>query len=712
MAGAMRRGRLVRLAVSVVLALPAVAFMPVPASAASATFSGHLDSSGTSWRAHKVHLNALGTIDAKLDWNDAAANLNLFLYDPDGALVARANSKTAKPERVTHAAGTKGQWRLGVKAKTGAADYALTVTYPSAAAAQEPTLVDTIGGGTAGHAPMYPSGVDVDQSGNVYVADTGDDEIQSYGPGGGFRWERGSRGPKAPGRFENPRDVAFLNGKVYVADTGYNRVQVLNASDGTVDSVWSVRFGTIMGISAGVGGGGADLIFVSESSANTIRVYRPDGSLVRSVGSGPGSGAGQLSGPRDAATDASGNIYVADYANSRVAVFQPNGTWIGAWGVNGTSPGQFKRPYGIDLDQRGDVYVADSNNYIHRFDVSLSGGSVQAAFVRAYGSPGETAGKFSMLRRVAVGSGTDPKIYGADLWRYKIEIFGQVGAHLGTLGGTEPATGFFNEPYGVAVDGTNVFVTDMVNQRIQRFSSDSPYGFQTAWGQRGWGEGNPGFNWPKGITLSTNAGARTVWVADTKNNRLSEFSPSGTPTGRKFGKVGAAVGQLRWPFGVASYGTKLVVADTNNHRIQLWDPAGPNVVWTSTGASGKPYSKPKAVAVAARRVYVADTQNDRIVVLDADTATVLDVFTSDTLRSTDGVAVEPNGDVWVSDSRRNRLVEFTADGTLLQTFGSAGSGPKQLNKPLHLATLTTGTGAVYLFVVDSWNDRVQVFEIG
>ena len=214
-------------------------------------------------------------------------------------------------------------------------------------AATPPTYVDTIGGGSAGHADMYPSGIDVDAAGNIYVADTGDDQVQSYGPGGGLRWVRGSRGLKAPGRFENPRDVAFLNGKVYVADTGYNRVQVLNASDGTVDAVWGVRFGTIMGISAGVDASGTPVILIAESSASTIRVYTPGGTSIRSIGTGPGNGAGQLNQARDAATDADGNVYVADYMNSRVAVFGPGGGWIRAWGVNGNNPGQLKRPYGL-----------------------------------------------------------------------------------------------------------------------------------------------------------------------------------------------------------------------------------------------------------------------------------------------------------------------------------------------------------------------------
>ncbi len=262
------------------------------------------------------------------------------------------------------------------------------------------------------------------------------------------------------------------------------------------------------------------------------------------------------------------------------------------------------------------------------------------------------------------------------------------------------------------MDGTNVFVTDMVNQRVQRFSSGSPYGFQLAWGERGWGEGNPGFNWPKGIDIQNVGGTRTVWVADTKNNRLQEFQPDGSPTGVKFGKAGAAVGQLKWPFGVAAVGADLIVADSNNNRVQRWAPGGPTVEWTSSGGGGVAFSKPKAVAVHGGLVYVADTQRDRIVVLDADTGAFVDAFGGATLGSADGVAVEPGGDVWVSDSRKHRLAEFAADGTLLQTFGSAGSGNTQFNKPLHLATHVTGSGAVLLFVADSWNDRIQIFQVG
>jgi tripartite motif-containing protein 71 len=582
----------------------------------------------------------------------------------------------------------------------GVATEAFRGSFDAAGGTVPPTYVDTIGGGSRGHAEMYPSGLDTDRFGNVFVADTGNDRIRRYSSTGRLVWRRGTRGTKAPGRFENPRDVAVHARKVYVADTGYNRVQVLNANDGSVHSVWGTRFGTIMGISAGVDGNGNPIILVSESSANAIRIYSPAGSLIRSVGSGPG----QLDGVRDAATDRAGNIFAADFANSRVVKFGPLGVVLDSWGVNGTRRGQLKRPYGIEVDRSGNVYVADSNNYVHKF---TSGGT----FLTAYGAPGRGRGRFQMLRRVALGPGDPPAVYGADLWTYKIEMFGQGGRHIRTLGGDRPDKGFFNEPYGLAVSRRHVFVADMVNQRIQRFSSKRPFGFHLSWGARGWGEGTPGFNWARDATIGSFGGSKTVWVADTKNDRFTEFWLDGTPTGRRFGRTGSGIGALNWPHAVDAAGSALIVADTRNDRVQRWDPAAASVAWSVGWAADQALSAPKDVAVSSGEVFVADTQNRRIVVLSADTGRFIRQFGSTVLRRPEGVAVEPNGDVWVADTDQDRLVEFSNGGVVLQTFGSSGRTNVKFNKPAHLEVLVRRTG-LFLFVTDSWNDRVQIYDIG
>lgn len=574
----------------------------------------------------------------------------------------------------------------------------ILVAAPPALAA---TYQETIGGGTSGHAELYPSGIDVDPSGNLYAADTGDDQVHAYGAGGLTKWVVGTRGSKALGRFSNPRDVAYLDGKVYVADTGYKRVQVLDASDGSPLGAWGISFGTIMGISAGREADGDPVILIAEASSGRVRIFTPAGTQVRTIGE-PGTGAGQLGDPRDAATDASGTIFVADYKSNRIAKFTPTGGWIGSFGGKGQDPGEFIRPYGIDVDDAGSVYVSDNNERISKLTQS-------GTFLTSWGSEGGGAGEFFILRRVAVGAGASPDVWGADLWGVKVERFAQGGAHELTYGGVKPATGFFNEAYGLAIDATHLFVADTTNQRIQRFSSTDPYPFELSWGARGWGEGNPGLNWARDVTVSPADG--TVWVADTKNHRLLEFTTSGAPR-RTLGSGGSGVDQLNRPYALAGVGDDLIVADTVNNRIQRWNTDAASVAWTTSVAAGVAFKKPKDVTVQGETVYVADSENKRIVLLSAADGSVLDVLTNPGFHRLEGIAVEDDGDIWVSDTPWHRVLLVSSDGSnVLQTIGGgAGSAHGKFNKPAHLEILVDGSG-VHLFVADEWNDRIEVFGI-
>jgi hypothetical protein len=568
---------------------------------------------------------------------------------------------------------------------------------PALAAA--PSYVTTIGG--PGHAQIYPSGVDVDASGNVYVADTGNDLVRKYGPGGALLWTVGGRGLKAPGLYDNPRDIAYLKGRLYVADLGFRRVHVLDAATGAELSVWPVNFPSILGISAGVDANGGDIILATEDVLNQVRIYTTAGVFLRSIGSGPGNGNGQLNAPRDAATDASGNVYVADYANNRIAKFSPTGTWIKNWGTEGGRPGQFRRPYGIDLDVSNRVYVADATN--HRVQVFTNGGT----FLKQVGSNGFGSGQFFQLRRVAVTPGsTNPMIYGADLWNYKVERFTPDSSGVYTwsqsYGAIPPPDKLFNEPAGIAVDGSNVFVADSVNQRMQRFDGTT-YAWQLHWGQRGWGSDPNGFNWPRDIAIDrVNTG--TVWVTDTKNGRMLQFTRDGAPTGRKFGTQGSGTGQFSRPNAVAATSAGLVIADTFNDRVQLWNTTAPTpfLVWTSTGLL-----RPKDVAVSNGVVYVADSNHHRIAKLSVLDGSLLGSFGSTTLHGPEGVAVDPGVGIWVADTNANRLVEFDYAGNVIQTFGSFGKLHGQFSNPTHLEVF-----GGRLYVCDTFNDRVEVFGLG
>src|SRR5262249_29874457 len=75
-----------------------------------------------------------------------------------------------------------------------------------------------------------------------------------------------------------------------------------------------------------------------------------------------GSGDGQFANPRGVATDAAGNVYVADAGNDRIEKFTPGGAFLTKWGSSGSGDGQFSDPIGVAADAAGNVYVADPNN--------------------------------------------------------------------------------------------------------------------------------------------------------------------------------------------------------------------------------------------------------------------------------------------------------------------------------------------------------------
>jgi DNA-binding beta-propeller fold protein YncE len=549
--------------------------------------------------------------------------------------------------------------------------------------------LQTIGG--PGHAEMYPSGLDVDPAGKVYVADTGNDQVKAYSSSGALLWTTGARGPKALGVFVNPRDLAYLDGKLYVGDTGNGRIQVLDAATGTPLAEWT-GFGSIMGVSAGVSAHGKPIVLVTQDNRHLVARFTPNGAPLNAFGTGPGSGDGQLSAPRDAATDAAGNLYVADYLNNRIAKFGPTGAWLANWGRTGSADGRFQRPYGVAVGDGGGVYVADSNN--HRIQKFSPGG----VFLSKWGVAGSGPGEFSHLRRVAVGAGPTPDVYGADLFGLKIERFAQSGELRRTYGGTPFPDGLFNEPSGLAVGSSDVFVVDAVNQRVQRLDLGGT--FELAFGHRGWGSDLLGFNWPRDVVLNGITG--TLWAADTKNNVVKEFTTGGVPTGRSFGGSGSAIGKLSWPSAIAAAGEDVVVANTNNGRVERWSTDLLEPIWAATGFRG-----PKDLSVRDGVVYVADTSNSRIVRLDAADGSLIDAFGAGVLVQPAGVAVRGNGHVWVSDSGNNRLVEFGPDGSFVREFGALGAAHGSFNNPTKLEL-----AGRRLFVTDEWNDRIEVFEIG
>ena len=742
---------------------------PQSGQASTSTFTGNVDAAGTSFRSYSFSVPTAGTISATLQWATASAKLNFFLRDPSTTQVA-SDVTANNPKTITFNATTTGTWSVAVKAQTGASNFTITVDV-AGTSTSAPAYATTIGG--PGHAEMYPSGLDVDPANGIaYIADTGNDQIKAYDTNGDRLWAVGPRGltPKAAGNFGNPRDVAYMGGKLYVADTVNNRIQVANlGANRTVAptswTIWAYKFTSIIGITGGVNGSGNPIVLAADEAKNQILVFDPanPASPVLTLGDGvAGNATGQLNAPRDAATDSAGNIYVADYSNNRIVKFGPGGAQLATWGSQGTAPGQVNHPYGIAVDSTDAVYVADGDNgRLQKFDPGTTGASPTPLAV--WGSGGTGPDQFSGLRRVAVGGGPNPAVYGADLWGFKLLRFPQAN-HSFPAGAAStapdlsypnpsgsynftPVPGRFNEPYGVAIDADQTFVMNTDSQRVEGFNNtlatpSFTFDATHSWGDRGWGgEGNPGFNWARDVAIDKVDG--NVWVADTKNNRLQKFDRAGNQLlALGGGSLGPALGRLDWPHAVASYRVvvggsprgDLIVADTLNNAIERWNPAqacviplnvnktdcSASVAWKATAANGVNFLHPKDVSIVGNKIFVADSDNKRVVVLNASDGSyaglTLKTFnvgsTADALHAIEGIAVDSAGNIWVADSSYNRLVEFDSAGNFLQTFGHQGtSGHDVFNKPSHLE-VQSAAGRDLLFVVDSWNDRVEVFDVG
>lgn len=124
----LKRSRRYGAAFAAAIVMVSLASVRVPANATTSTFSGSVDAAGTTFRWHPFDVTELGTITATLDWDNAGADLNLFLQDPTRTQVAKATT-TGKPETLRYDATQLGTWRIGVKAKTGSASYAVTVEH-------------------------------------------------------------------------------------------------------------------------------------------------------------------------------------------------------------------------------------------------------------------------------------------------------------------------------------------------------------------------------------------------------------------------------------------------------------------------------------------------------------------------------------------------------------------------------------------------------
>ena len=284
-----------------------------------------------------------------------------------------------------------------------------------------------------------PRGAAVDAKGNIYIADTGNNRIEIFGPDGTLIRAVGSFGG-GDGQFNEPRGIA-VDGQsnIYVTDTWNARVVKLD-SNGTFLKAW---------------GTGNDL---GSGRRATMTDRTEAGNAAAPLG---------FYGPRGIAVDAEGNVYIADTGNKRIVVTDSEGTFLYQWGYEGNEPGAFNEPIGVAVDGQGNVYVADTWNarvQVFGRDQSGKAGAKPQATWRVPGWQPNT------YNDPYIAVSKDGQVYVSVPERNQMLYTTSTGEPLLRWGGSGTDFASLTLPSGVAAaEDSTLYVVDRGNNRIMHF---------------------------------------------------------------------------------------------------------------------------------------------------------------------------------------------------------------------------------------------------
>ncbi len=291
--------------------------------------------------------------------------------------------------------------------------------------------------------------------------------------------------------------------------------------------------------------------------------------------SGPGTGENpSFSRPMGAAFGPDGRIYTVDTGNNRVCVFDDNGRFLfefGGFGVAKPAPGaeasweegKLNSPLGIDIDDDGTVYVADFRND------SISVFDAEGAFLRRFPDPATRVG-FGASGQDGTGIAVtdvavrDGKVYATDT--YQVVIFTTEGELLGQFGKPGLEEGDLDHPNGIDVDENGViYVADSNHNRVTAFDPDGEVLWQV--GERVTEmarEAEYTFGLPRDVALSED---ETLLVVDAFEFDVAEIDETGIIA--RYGARGVEPGQFNFANSVDVRGSDVVIADKENDRVQV-----------------------------------------------------------------------------------------------------------------------------------------------
>ena len=500
----------------------------------------------------------------------------------------------------------------------------------------------------------YPTGIALDSSGNMYIADFLNLRIRKVASGNistvagnGVLSFSGDGGQALSAQMNAPQGVVSDRaGNFYVSDTGNNVVRQV-AKNGVITTI--AGNGTAGSNGDGSAGTGAQLnspaglaldssgnLYISDSLNAKVRKVSSSGAITTVAGNGtPGFGgdgasaaSAQLNTPLGLAVDASGNLYIADFSNNRIRMVSPSGTisTVAGSGNSGYSGdggpavnAQLNTPTGVAIDAAGNLYIADAGNYV--------------------------------IRKVSTG-GTISTIAGNGTAGYSGDGGIAVNAQL-------------INPRAIAVDAVgNILIADgstLIRQVI----------FPTGNIQTVAGNGSRGYSGDGGLATSAQINGPTavaldakgnLYVADTNNNavRLLQFAGSGISVSAVVNGASNAAGGISPGELLVIYGSGLGPATLTQFQLGANGLVPTSLAGTSVTVNGilAPILYTSATQVAAMVPYEVTGSNAQVAVVyqgqaaTAQTATLAvtspGVFTANS--SGTGPAAALNNGKTVNDS--------------------------------------------------------------